>query len=192
MSKVVLAYAMQTDIGCSGEAHLLMPGFDRMQGVNFPVFWKGNPAIDRIWEVMDRALTQEGLNTTSKQLKLAVAKDFCEKDLSKQMLFAGYASGSTLGAGGLMLLLLLTEYPATGGDVWSLPGVRKFMLSIARLKCNFVVYGNSTERTIDAWSALGFHLELLPGSTGVGPQGTNMSCCGTTFGAFRREFGYYD
>ena len=83
------------------------------------------------------------------------------------MLFAGYASGSALGAGGLLLLLLLLEYPATGGDVWSLPTVHKFMLSIARLKCNFVVYGNSTERTIDAWSALGFHLEWLLGSTGL-------------------------
>ena len=90
---------------------------------------------------MEQALTtQEGLNTTSKQIKMSVARMICGRDVSKHMLFAGYASGSTLGAGGILLLLLLVEFPATGGSVWACPAVKKFVLSIARLKCTFVVH----------------------------------------------------
>ena len=134
MSKINLTDAMQTNIGCSGEAHLLMSGFDRMQGSNIPVFWKGNPSVDRIWDVMARALLVEGLNTTTKQIKLAVARELCDKDLGKQMLFAGYASGSTVGAAGIMLLLLLSEFPATGGNVWSVPEVKRFMLKLCPIE----------------------------------------------------------
>ena len=154
MSSINLQHAMQTNIGSSGEAHLLMPGFDRMQNSNLPVFWKGNPSVDRIWDVIEQALTtQEGLNTTSKQIKMSVAKEICDRDVSKQVLFAGYAGGSTLGAGGILLLLLLTEFPAAGGDVWACPAVKKFVLSIARLKCTFVVHTDAKQRGIDAWSA---------------------------------------
>jgi len=161
-SIVALHDATQENIGCSGEGHILMPGFDRMQGVNLPVFWKGNPSIERIWDVMERALRSgSGLDTTSKTLKLAVAKDLCDKDMSKQMLFAGYVSGSTLGAGGLLLLFLLLEFPAAGGDVWSVPAVNKFLLSLARLKCNFVVYADASARSMDAWSALCFMNDIF-------------------------------
>ena len=103
---------------------------------------------------MEQALTtQEGLNTTSKQIKMSVAKEICDRDVSKQVLFAGYAGGSTLGAGGILLLLLLVEFPATGGNVWACPAVKKFVLSIARLKCTFVVHADAKQRCIDAWSA---------------------------------------
>ena len=74
---------------------------------------------------MEQTLTtQEGLNTTSKQIDMSAVRMICGRDVSKHMLFAGYASGSTLGAGGILLLLLLTEFPAAGGDVWACPAVK--------------------------------------------------------------------
>ena len=149
--------AQTTHIGCSGEAHLLMAGFDKMQGAAVPVFWKGDPATDRLWAVVERALMSgKGCDTTTKALKLAVAKEFGNRDLSKLVLFAGYAAGSTLGGGSLLLLYMLTQFPASGGDVWSVPEVHTFLTTITRLKVTFVIYESAAERSIDAWCTLCF------------------------------------
>ena len=149
--------AQTTHIGCSGEAHLLMAGFDKMQGTAVPVFWKGDPATDRLWAVVERALMSgKGCDTTTKALKLAVAKEFGNRDLSKLVLFAGYAAGSTLGGGSLLLLYMLTQFPASGGDVWSVPEVHTFLTTIARLKVTFVIYESAADRSIDAWCTLCF------------------------------------
>ncbi len=154
LSRICMEDAVQQGIGCSGEAHILMPGFDKMQGIGMPVFWKGDPSLDRLWDVIERSLLSgRGVDTTSKAFKLAVAKDWCNKDLSKQMFFAGYVSGSTLGGGSMLLLYFLVTYPALGGDVWLLPEVQAFLLSSSRLKCTFVVYDNLQARTLDSWSA---------------------------------------
>ena len=64
-------------------------------------------------------MSGKGCDTTTKALKLAVAKEFGNRDLSKLVMFAGYAAGSTLGGGSLLLLYMLTQFPASGGDVWS-------------------------------------------------------------------------
>ena len=96
-------------------------------------------------------MSGKGCDTTTKALKLAVAKEFGGKDLSKLVSFAGYAAGSTLGGGSLLLLYMLTQFPASGGDVRSVPEVHTFLTTIARLKVTFVIYETAAERSIDAW-----------------------------------------
>ncbi len=88
---------MDESIGCAGEAHLLMIGYDRMKGLDWPVMWKRDPALNRMRDVWCRALTSgRGLDTTARSLKLCVAPEMCKPkgtELSKELLFAGYTSG---------------------------------------------------------------------------------------------------
>ena len=68
--------------------------------------------------------------------------------LAKQLMFAGYTSGSTLGAGCLMLAFMLSKCKASP---WQLAEVQAFLVSIARIKVTFVVHESPQARVADAW-----------------------------------------
>ena len=156
MQRINLADAEQEGIGCSGEAHIFMAGYNLMKGLSWPVMWKGDPALCRLHVVWMRALTSgKGLDTTSRSLKLCVSAQMCNLPpdqpggLAQQLLFAGYTSGSTLGSGCLLLAYMLLNCKASP---WQHPKVRAFMTSIARVKVTFVVHESPDARCADAWS----------------------------------------
>ena len=152
MQSIVLEDALVESVGCSGEAHLLMMGYKRMKGLDWPVMWRNDPSIHRLLEVWHRALTSgRGLDLTARQLKVCVSRDMCELKngaLAKQLMFAGYTSGSTLGAGCLMLAFMLSKCKASP---WQLEEVQAFLVSIARIKVTFVVHESPQARVADAW-----------------------------------------
>ncbi len=138
--------------GCFGEAHVLMLGFHKMVGINCPVFWKGEPAVERLRDVWRLALRGgRGTDTTARQLKVAVAPSYVDRDLSRELFFGGYVQGSTLGGASLLLLMMLIN---TKCDFLCIPEVRAFLVSICRLKCTFVVYSDAATRQMDAWRLL--------------------------------------
>ena len=153
MQCINLADAMQEGIGCNGEAHLFMAGYNLMKGLSWPVMWKGDPALCRLHNVWTRALTSgKGLDTTSRNLKLCVSAQMCNLPpggLAQQLFFARYTSGSTLGSGSLLLANMLLNCKASP---WQHPKVRAFMTSIARVKVTFVVHESPAARCADAWS----------------------------------------
>ena len=73
---------------------------------------------------------------------------FTNGALAKQIMFAGYTSGSTLGAGSLLLAIMLTRCKASP---WQLPEVVVFLRSIARIKATFVIHASPEARAADAW-----------------------------------------
>ena len=147
--------AQQEGIGCSGEAHLFMVGYNVMKGLNWPAMWKGNPPLCRLHNVWMRALTSgRGLDTASRSLKLCISQQMCNLPvgtLANQLLFAGYTSGSTVGSGCLLLAYMLINCKASP---WQLPNVKAFMYSIARVKVTFIVHASPEARCCDAWSIL--------------------------------------
>jgi hypothetical protein len=96
--------------------------------INFPAPG-GNP-FDTV-EV--KAFVRSIARLTSRSLKFAVAESLCGKNLRKQVLFAGYSAGSTLGGGSLLLLWLLINAPAPGGNPSDTMEAKAFVCSIARL-----------------------------------------------------------
>ena len=153
MQHINLADAMQEGIGCSGEAHLFMAGYDLMTGLDWPVMWKGDPALSQLHSVWMRAIRSgKGLDTTARNLKLCVSAQMCNLvpgALAQEILFAGYTSGSTLGSGCLLLAYMLLNCKASP---WQHPNVRAFMNSIARVKVTFVVHASPDARCANAWS----------------------------------------
>ena len=149
--------ARDVSIGASGEAHLLMIGYEKMKGTHWPAMWKKEPSNTRLRDVWRRALTSgRDLDTTSRSLKICVHSDLCKlngKQLSNEVLFAGYASGSTLGGGSLCLAWMLMTVDQRNPEykLWDLPEVNTFMRSIARIKTVFVIYSSPMERAADAW-----------------------------------------
>ena len=159
LSRIILSDAVDESIGCSGEGHLFMIGYNVVKGLNWPVMWKGDPALFRLHSVWMRALTSgRGLDTTARNLKLCVSQQMCdlpEGDIANQLLFAGYTSGSTLGSGCLLLAFMLLNCKASP---WQLDKVKAFMKSIARVKVTFVVHKSAASRSADAWRTLGINL----------------------------------
>ncbi len=159
LQKITLTDAQQEGIGCSGEAHLFMIGYSVMKGLDWPAMWKGDPALFRLHSVWMRALTSgTGLDTTVRSLKLCVAPQMCDLEpgaLAKELLFAGYTAGSTLGSACFLLAFMLLHCKASP---WQLPQVRAFMHSIARVKVTFVVHTSAEARAADAWRTLGVTL----------------------------------
>ena len=151
MQRINLDDAMQEGIGCNGEAHLFMAGYNLMKGLDWPVMWKGDPALCRLHSVWMRALTSgRGLDTTSRNLKLCVSTHMCNLPagaLANQLLFAGYTAGSTLGSACLLLAFMLLNCKASP---WQLDKVKAFMYSIARVKVTFVVHASPEARCADS------------------------------------------
>ena len=77
-----------------------MIGYNMVKGLDWPVMWKGDPALFRLYSVWMRALTSgHGLDTTARNLKLCVSTQMCDLpngQLATQLLFVDYTSGSTL------------------------------------------------------------------------------------------------
>ncbi len=164
MKEINLDDALVESVGCAGETHLLIVGYERMKGLDWPVMWKGDPNLLRLGDVWRRALTSgAGLDTTARSLKVCVSRDMCGVPLGKELLFAGYTGGSTLGAGSLLLLYMLLNCKASP---WQLPSVRAFVLSITRIKVVAVVHESAEHRTADAWRP---GLSLLATVLIVGP-----------------------
>ena len=159
LSRINLSDAVDESIGCSGEGHLFMIGYNVVKGLDWPVMWKGDPALFRLHSVWMRALTSgRGLDTTARNLKLCVSQQMCdlpEGNIANQLLFAGYTSGSTLGSGCLLLAFMLLNCKASP---WQLDKVKAFMKSIARVKVTFVVHKSAASRSADAWRTLGINL----------------------------------
>ena len=74
--------------------------------------------------------------------------DFTDGTLAKQIMFAGYTPGSTLGAGCLLLAIMLTRCKASP---WQLPEVVVLLRTIARIKVTFVIHATPEARAADAW-----------------------------------------
>ena len=162
LSNIKLSDALEESMGCSGEAHLFMIGYNMVKGRDWPVMWKGDPALFRLYSVWMRALTSgHGLDTTARNLKLCVSTQMCDLpdgQLASQLLFAGYTSGSTLGSGCLLLAFMLLNCKASP---WQLDKVKAFMKSIARVKVTFVVHNSAASRSADAWRTLGINLNHI-------------------------------
>ena len=152
MQSIRLDDALVENVGCSGECHLLMIGYDKMKGIDWPVFWKKDPPIARLQDVWRSALMSgRGLDLSNRSLKLCVASSLCDLAagaLSKELLFAGYTAGSTTGSGALLLAIMLLRCKASP---WQLQNVKAFLISIARIKVTFVVHQSATHRAADAW-----------------------------------------
>ena len=78
LSRINLSDAVDESIGCSGEGHLFMIGYNVVKGLDWPVMWKGDPALFRLYSVWMQALTSgRGLDTTARNLKLCVCPIRC-------------------------------------------------------------------------------------------------------------------
>ncbi len=134
-----------------------MFGYEKVRGLDWPVMWKKDPCVKRLREVWLRALTSgRGLDTTSRSLKACISGEMCKvkgRELSNEMLFAGYVSGSTLGSASLCLAWMLMEISQRSSP-WQIPEVQAFVRSISRIKAVFVVYDSPVDRAADAWRTL--------------------------------------
>ena len=158
VQRINLNDASDPSVGSSGEAHLLMIGFEMVKDLGWSVLWKRDGSLGRLRNVWRQAIESgRGLDTTSRSIKVCVSRGMCEKEgkaLFGEMLFAGYVSGSTLGTGSLLLLWMLIQIEQKYGTPWHVPQVMAFLRSIARIKCTFAVYTDTMQRATDAWRSL--------------------------------------
>ena len=156
-----------------------MIGYNVVKGLDWPVMWKGDPVLFRLFSAWMRALTSgRGLDTTARNLKLCVSHQMCdlpEGQIANQLLFAGYTSGSTLGSGCLLLAFMLLNCKASP---WQLDKVKAFMKSIARMKVTLVVHSSAASRSADAWRTLGINLNHIKPSLYLHPSARNSLALG--------------
>ena len=66
LSRIILSDAVDESIGCSGEGHLFMIGYNVVNGLDWPVMWKCDPVFSCLYSVWMQALTSGcGLDTTA-------------------------------------------------------------------------------------------------------------------------------
>jgi len=82
---------------------------------------------------------------------LAIPDEFIGKDLSKALMYTGYASGSTLGSSSTLLAWMLTQVKRF--TPWGHPKVQAWLNSVARIRAVFVVYSNGFSRVMDSWGS---------------------------------------
>ena len=76
------------DAGHQGRAHALMLSFEQVTGTTLSAFQRGLVPPEKIYKTMYRSL-DEGLDTSSRSLQLAVSRRYCGIPLAKKMYFAG-------------------------------------------------------------------------------------------------------
>ena len=142
-------------IGQLAEGHALIASFDKMRGSRWPAFWKADPSAERLRGVWEMAVsTGKGMDMSTRTIKLCISEDLCDvEDIRAHFFYAGYTSGSTLGAGCLLMLFMLTEI-AQGvheeASLWQLPEVNTFLLTASRLPIKFVKHASPQSRMADA------------------------------------------
>lgn len=88
---------------------------------------------------------------TARSLKLAIPEEFIGKDLSKALMYTGYAAGSTLGSSSTLLAWMLTQVQRF--TPWGHPKVQAWLYSVARIRAVFVVYSSGFSRVMDSWGS---------------------------------------
>ena len=102
--------ALQVESGDPGIAHVLMLGIDRVANSTMSVWWRGKVPPSKVVKWLKRAW-KEGLDTTTRSLKLCVGRDTCSEPVNNKLMFAGYGSGSTLGAAQTLGMYLFLNLP---------------------------------------------------------------------------------
>ena len=90
-----LGRAQDVKIGHAGQTHALIFAFDSVPRSKLGAFWRGLPAPEKILRWMKKSL-EEGLDTTSKIIKLCISAQLCGHDLKKMMFF--FSRAMPLGA----------------------------------------------------------------------------------------------
>ena len=148
-STVDLARAADARMGQAGLTHALTLGVDVVPKTLMGVFWRGKPSAKKIWDWLVKSL-HEGLDTTQKAIKICISPELCGADLKEKIFFTGYAGGSSVGVAQTLGLHMLLN---AKGDASDVPEVKAWLKTLTEIKVTWVVYENSFDRVIDAFSS---------------------------------------
>ena len=109
-------------------------------------FWRGLPSPPKIYDWLRRSLF-EGLDSTQRSFKLAIAESLCGTRISDKLFFTGYGGGSSLGFAQTLGMYLLTQCKK---DASGIPQVSNWLRSLTCINATFVVYRNPLDRLFDS------------------------------------------